>query len=178
MATTYSIARPYAQAAYEFARAKKELPAWSSMLHVAAQIVERPEISKLLSNTRISAQQWFSLCSDLLASYLDQDRKNFLRLITENRRLEALPAIAELFLEYEAQDNLLSEVEVTTAVPLDKKQELSLADKLSKIFNHKVNLRCVIDEHILGGAIVRAGDKVIDGSIRGQLSRLLEFAIR
>jgi F-type H+-transporting ATPase subunit delta len=178
MATLNSIARPYAQAANATALAKKELPQWESMLRIAAEAVQEPLVSKALSNSRISPQQWNALLGDILASSLNDNRKNFLRLLTENRRLSALPMILELFKEYEARDNQASEVEVTTAVPLEKNYLQKLTDKLTQVLKHPVSLRCLVDENILGGAIVRAGDKVIDGSIRGQLTRLLEFAIR
>jgi F-type H+-transporting ATPase subunit delta len=178
MATINSIARPYAQAAYEFALAKKELPQWGTMLRTAAEAVQQPLVSKALSNSRVTSQQWYLLMSEILSSSLNESRKNFLRLLTENRRLSALPTIVELFKEYEARDNRESEVEVTTAVPLDKAHLQALTDKLTQVLKHQVSLRCQVDENILGGAIVRAGDKVIDGSVRGQLTRLLEFAIR
>jgi F-type H+-transporting ATPase subunit delta len=178
MTNINSIARPYAQAAYQFASAKKEAPAWGKMLERAAEAVQQPALSNLLNNSRISAAQWFSLLSDLLGTSLNEEKKNFLRLLTENHRLSALPTIAELFKEYEALDNRSAEVQVTTAIPLDKTHQQKLADKLTQVLKQQVTLHCEVDENILGGAIVRAGDKVIDGSIRGQLTRLLEFAIR
>lgn len=173
-----AIARPYAQAAYEFAKAKQEVPLWESMLRTAASAVREPHIARLISNTRISSEQWFSLLSDILKPYLNDDRKNFIHLLTENKRLSCMPDIAELFKEYEALDNKIAEVQVTSAVPLDDKQKQKLADKLSQYFKHPVTLRCILDKNILGGFIIHAGDKVIDSSVRGQLTRLLEFVIR
>jgi F-type H+-transporting ATPase subunit delta len=178
MATLSAIARPYAQAAYEFAQAKQEISAWQTMLAAAAQTVQQPVISNVLTNTRISSQQWYSLLVDVLKPHLNESRKNFLKLITENKRLSALPTIADLFKEYEAINNKTSEVQVTTAVPMNATQQEKLTEKLTKLLKQQVTLRCDIDENILGGAVVRAGDKVIDGSVRGQLTRLLEFAKR
>ncbi len=178
MATINSIARPYAQAAYEFARAKKDLSRWGMMLGTAAEAVQQQDISKVLSNSRITPEQWFLLMSDVLSSFLNESIKNFLRLLTENKRLAALPLIYSLFKEFEARDNRSAEVEVVTALPLDHPRQKQLADKLTQLLKHQVTLRCAVDENILGGVIVRAGDKVIDGSVRGQLTRLLEFAIR
>lgn len=178
MATLSAIARPYAQAAYEFAQAKNELPVWSIMLQTAAQAIEQPQLYQLIANTRISSQQWFSLLSDILKPYLDESRKNFLRMVTENRRVSAFPEISMLFRDYEILNKQTSEVQVTTAFHMDEKQKQSLAKKLTEFLKYRVNLLCEVDENILGGVVIRAGDKVIDGSIRGQLSRLLEFAIR
>ncbi|HSW70666.1 MAG TPA: F0F1 ATP synthase subunit delta [Gammaproteobacteria bacterium] len=177
MATIASIARPYAQAAYNFALAKKELPLWEKMLQSATELVQEPRIAKLLAHSRISAQQWFLLFSEILAP-LNENTKNFLRLITENKRLSALPTILELFKEYEASDRQAVEVGVITALPLEERYHHKLKDKLTETLKQEVSLRCEVDENILGGALIRVGDKVIDGSIRGQLTRLLEFAIR
>lgn len=176
MATLSVIARPYAQAAFEFAQNKKELAVWGTMLETLAATAASPAVSKLLSNTSISPQQWYALFSDVAAPYLNDSRKNFLRILTENKRLGAIAAIVELFKEYEAEHNQLSEVEVISAVPLSAVQQEKLKAKLSRLLDQEVNLRYQIDESILGGVIVRAGDKVIDGSVRGQLTRLLEFA--
>src|SRR5690348_11000334 len=101
MATPNAIARPYAQAAYEFALSRKELSQWEAMFRLGAEVVEQPLIAKALSNSRVSSQQWFKLMSDLLAPTLNASRKNFLRLLTDNRRLGAFPVILDLFKEYE-----------------------------------------------------------------------------
>ena len=178
MATIIAIARPYAQAAYQFASAKKELPQWGALLESAANLVKDPAVASLMTNTRILPEKWLSLFKEVLAPYLNEERQNFLRFLAENSRLSALPAIAVMFKEYEAQNNKVAEVQVTTAIPLNIKQQEKLAAKLTLSLKHQVTLRCEVDENILGGAIVRAGDKVIDGSVRGQLTRLLEFAIR
>lgn len=178
MATLSAIARPYAQAAYEFAQEKQDLAVWDLMLQTAAKAIQLPVLSKLLSNDRVSPKQWFSLLCDILKPCLNEERKNFLRLLTENKRIAAFPDISEMFRQSEILNKQASEVEVITAVSLDTQQEQQLAEKLSGFLGYKANLRCQVDEHILGGALVRAGDKVIDGSLRGQLTRLLEFAIR
>jgi F-type H+-transporting ATPase subunit delta len=185
MANFSAIARPYAQAAYEFAQAQQALPLWEELLRTAAETVQLPALASLLSNDRISAKQWFSLLSDILKSSVsaqvqqtNENWKNFLRLVSENKRVSILPQIYALFKEYKALHNHVSVVEVTTAIPLAAKQQQKLTDKLSKRLHYPVTLRCTVDENIVGGALVRAGDKVIDGSVRGQLTRLLEFVIR
>lgn len=96
MASLQAIARPYAQAAYEFAQAKNDLVAWDNFLETAVARVQLPAVSKVLGNSRITPQQWFLLFSELLSTSLNEDRKNFLRILTENRRLVALPEIALL----------------------------------------------------------------------------------
>lgn len=178
MATLSAIARPYAQAAYEHAQAKQEISAWQAMLAAAAQVVRQPIISSVLTNTRVSPQQWYSILADVLNPYLNESQKNFLRLVAENKRLLVLPSIAELFKQYDAINNKVTEVQVTTAVLMNSDQQQKLTEKLADLLKHQVTLRCKVDKNILGGAIVRAGDKVIDGSVRGQLTRLLEFAKR
>jgi F-type H+-transporting ATPase subunit delta len=178
MATTSAIARPYAQAAFEYAQAQSDLPGWEAMLKSSAEAIAQPELAAIVSNTRVTSEQWFDLLSSILGPVLNDSRQNFLRLLTDNSRLAALPEIAKLFKEYEALNNKTAEAQVYTAVPMNEAQQTKLAQKLEKLFNNHITLNCQIDESILGGAVVRVGDKVIDGSVRGELTRLLDFAIR
>jgi len=178
MATTSAIARPYAQAAFEFARDRNDLASWEQLLRAAAEVVQRPDLSRVLNDPRVSPQQWLVLFGDLFAPLLDESRRHFLQLLVKNRRLPAFPAIADLFAKYRARYQDTIELEVITAVATDEVYQQKLAAALTKHFKHPVSLRCTVDANILGGAMVRAGDRVIDGSVRGQLTRLLEFAIR
>lgn len=178
MAALSALARPYAQAAYEFALSQQDVAAWDALFAAATLIIEQPALQQLLTNVLISSEQWFTLLSELLQSYLNEQRKNFLQLLCDNKRVAMIPAITQLFKEYDILNKQAAEVEITTAIPLNDQQKQQLMAKLTKLLNYQVSLRCLIDANILGGAVVRAGDKVIDGSVRGQLMRLHEFAIR
>ncbi|MEO8400885.1 MAG: F0F1 ATP synthase subunit delta [Gammaproteobacteria bacterium] len=170
-----TIARPYAVAAFEFASAKNTLPAWEAMLDAAAILAEDPAVQRLLTNPRVTVKQLAKFYSDVLAKSLDSDRANFIHLLAEYNRLPALPEIAALFKQYQAAKEKTLTVQVTSAVNLDEKYKHKLAAALTKRFKRQVSLECNIDADLLGGAIIAAGDTVIDGSIRGKLSRMIEF---
>jgi F-type H+-transporting ATPase subunit delta len=169
-----TLARPYAVAAFEAALEKNALMAWEGMLSIAAAVVQHDDVARLLDNPRITTQQLFELFSDVLSSVLDSEQKNFLHLLVENKRLPLLPDIALLFADYRAEHEKTINVEVVSAVTLDTIYQQKLSQTLTKRLHRKVSLQCSVDPSLLGGAVVRAGDTVIDGSVRGKLNRLLE----
>lgn len=170
-----TIARPYANAAFEYALANNSVAAWDSFLQFAAAIVQDENVNTLLTNPTMTARQLGDLLCDLLSAGLDASQENFIRLLADNHRLAALPEITQLFKEHrEAQEKTLS-VRVTSAVPLSADYQKLLQETLTKRFARKVSMQCELDPDVLGGAIIYAGDKVIDGSVRGKLNRLMEF---
>lgn len=178
MANLAGIARPYAIAAFESAREKQQLPAWKNFLAAAALVVQQPAMLKLLGDPSVSPSKLSDLFIDVLASTLDNERKNFLLLLTQNKRLNALPAIVELFNTYYAALEKVSTVRMVTAIDVKDDFKHKLTEALSKSTASDVTLACEVDPAIIGGAIIHIGDKVIDGSIRGKLTRLLEFSLR
>lgn len=169
-----TIARPYAQAAFEYAVSKNELAAWEGMLHSAAKIVQQKEVINLLNNPKMTNQQMAELFCDVLEKMLDVEKKNFIRILAENKRLLVLPDIAALFTNYRAEKEKTVEVEIVSAFPLDETYKDKFINSLTRRLQRAVSLQCDVDATLLGGAIVRAGDLVIDGSVRGKLNRLLE----
>lgn len=169
-----SIARPYAVAAYEFATSERDVAAWEKMLTTAAIIAKDRQMQKLLKNVRVDQDAAKSVMHDVLKTQLNNNRKNFIDLLCDNRRLLALPQILELFRTYKDRDNKKIPAEVVSAVALDDKYKLKLEKSLAKHFQGEMELSYKLDPSILGGILVRAGDRVIDGTVRGKLSRLLE----
>jgi F-type H+-transporting ATPase subunit delta len=169
-----NIARPYALAAFEYARDKQQLPAWKGFLASAALTAKDPAVAKLLANPEIEASRLFDLFQGVLASILDAEQKNFLLLLAQNRRLLALPAIADVFDAYYAALEKTSNVRVITAIDIQEDYKQTLTRALSKRIERDVILHCETDPAILGGAIIHIGDNVIDGSVRGKLNRLRE----
>ena len=169
-----TIARPYAIAAFEYALDKNDLSGWGSLLEIAANIVHDDAMSQLLQNPDVRQEELIDIFYDVLGKNLTPEKKNFLHLLAEYRRLEALPDIAELFKTYQAQYEKTITVELISATALDKSSQQKIIDALTNRLKRKVSLQCKIDETLLGGAMVRAGDMVIDGSVRGKLNRLLE----
>lgn len=174
MANFSSIARPYALAAFECARDKQQLPAWKHFLETASSIASQPAIIKLITNPELPSAKLFDLFHELLATQLDTERKNLLLLLSQNKRLNVLPEIAEEFNTYYAALEKLSRVRVITAVEAQENFRQQLAQALTKRIQREVTLQCEVDPALIGGAVIHIGDRVIDGSIRGKLSRLLE----
>ncbi|HLB41718.1 MAG TPA: F0F1 ATP synthase subunit delta [Gammaproteobacteria bacterium] len=174
MSNVTHIARPYALAAFEYARDKQQLVEWKIFLETASYTAQQADIVKLLSNPQISSDKLFELFNAVLASLLDIERKNFLILLAQNKRLIALPDISVLFNAYYATLEKTSNVRVITAIESKEEFRNQLAAILTKRIQHDVTLHCEIDQTILGGAVIHLGDRVIDGSIRGKLTRLLQ----
>lgn len=172
------IARPYAIAAIEFARSKQQLPSWKTFLQTAAQIAKDASIIKILANPAISSTKAFDLFHEVLASLVTPEQKNFLSLLAQNKRLVVLPEIAELFDAYYASLEKITAVRVITAVEIEKEFQQVLTQALAKRVQRDVTIKCEIDPSLLGGAVIHIGDRVIDDSIRGKLTRLLEFSLR
>ncbi|SRR5579883_441767 len=174
-----NIARPYAWGAFEYARDKQALSEWKAFLASAANVVQHPDVSKLLQNPDISSAKLGEFFESVLASLLDPEKKNFLRLLAEHKRFAILPEIATLFNAYEAALEKISMVRVITAIDTSEDYREKLAQLWKHRLQREVKLRYEVDPSILGGAIFYLDDgKVVDASIRGKLTRLLEFSLR
>lgn len=178
MANLSSIARPYALAAFEYSRGKNELPEWKIFLESASCAAQDSMVVRLLDHPEIPAAKLGELFEGVLASQLNEGRKNFLRLLAQNGRLPALPEISKSFNACYATLEKISTVHVTTAIEINDSFRQKLARSLSSRTQRDVRLECKVDPAILGGAVIHIGDRVIDGSLRGKLTRLLEFSLR
>jgi len=167
-----TIARPYAKAAFEYAQTGNAAAAWSRGLNTAAQIVADPLVAALTKSPRCSAADLASLIADVAGADLDAGMQNFVHILAENRRLLLLPEIAAHYQELRAEVENTVDVEVISAVPLNTAQQEKLSAALSTRLKRKVRMQNSVDAALLGGAVVRAGDLVIDGSLKGRLQRL------
>ena len=172
MAEMTTIARPYARAAFEHAQAGQALTGWSEMLQFAAAVVTDADMQGLLASPDVSPQDKAKAVVDVCGDRLDAGGQNFIRLLADNRRLTALPAIAEVYEELRAEAERSVEAEVVTAFELRDEQKDSLAAALKRRLDRDVVLNCSVDETLIGGVKVRAGDLVIDGSAKGRLAKL------
>jgi len=173
-----NIARPYARAAFEYAKEKKQAAQWKIFLETASYIVLLPDVMQLLANPEFPSKKLFDLFYETLQPYVDEARKNFLLLLANNQRLIILPEVAALFSAYYETLEKRSKVRVVTAMKIEDEFRHKLTQALTNRIQHDVTLHCDVDPSILGGAVIHIGDKVIDGSIRGKLTRLLEFSLR
>jgi F-type H+-transporting ATPase subunit delta len=167
-----TIARPYAKAAFEYARAANALAAWSQGLKVAAEIVADPRVAELLNDPRRTAADLAGLIIDAAGPKLDAAMQNFVRVLAENHRLVLLPEIVGHYEAARAQVENTVDVEVVSAVALDAAQAEKLKQALNTRLRRQVRMQNSVDASLLGGAVIRAGDLVIDGSLKGRLDRL------
>jgi F-type H+-transporting ATPase subunit delta len=172
MAETITVARPYAQAAFDEASKHGELKSWSEMLKSAAQAVINPEICAIITSPRVIKSQLEALMLTLSGGTVSRVQGNFIKLLVESQRLILLPEIVVLFevMRSEAEKNV--DVVVTSAFDLSEAQKQKITGALQKRMGREIRLRCETDQKLLGGVIIRAGDKVIDGSARTHLSEL------
>jgi F-type H+-transporting ATPase subunit delta len=170
MVEKVTLARPYAKAAFEAARDSKGFAHWSQMLAAAATTVADERVVKLLTSPRVQPADLVELIAE--ASGADEHGRNFLNTLAQNRRLAVLPEVAAMFEELRAEVENITDVHVTSAVPLDEAQRTRLAAALKKRLKREVRLHCAVDAALIGGAVVRAGDFVIDGSLKARLERL------
>jgi F-type H+-transporting ATPase subunit delta len=172
MAERVTIARPYAKAAFGYAREHGNFAQWSDALNVAASVVADENVARLLGNPRVTPRELVDLIGDVGGAAIDAQVRNFLDALATNRRLNLLPDVAALYELLRAEVENVADVQVTSAVPLDEAQRQRLTAALRKRLKRDVRLHCDVDAALIGGAIVRCGDLVIDGSLRARLERL------
>ena len=174
MAELTTLARPYAKAVFAEAQEKNALDAWSDDLAILAAFAADADMAKVLVHPSLTAEQQAQALTDVCGDKLKDAAKNLVAVLAENKRLPLLPEIAALYEELKAQLQNTVDVVVTSAQELSSDQADKLAQALKAKLNCDVRLTSEIDESLIGGAIIRAGDLVIDGSITGKLSKLAE----
>ncbi len=172
MTAFISIARPYARAAFDCARDEKNISAWSILLKQAASVINAEPMQKLLKNPCIDKMVAFECLLELCKTVIFPFGKNFLKLMAVNQRLLVLPKVEDLFKRYRAAEAKEVTACAFSTLPLTKLEEQTLEKKLSMRLQHHIKLTHCIDKNLLGGLVVRVGDLVIDGSVRGKLERL------
>jgi F-type H+-transporting ATPase subunit delta len=172
MAEKATIARPYAKAAFESAQQHGAFDRWSTVLATASSVVQDERVARLLLSPRVKPDQMAGLIGEISGQALDDQTRNFLATLASNRRLGLLPEIATMFESLRADAENTADVHVVSAVQLNDAQKQRLAEALKKRLKRDVRLHCDVDESLIGGAVVRSGDFVIDGSLKARLDRL------
>jgi F-type H+-transporting ATPase subunit delta len=181
MADSHTIARPYAEAVFELAREAGELDEWSTALNVASNVMANGKVAKFLANPSLTDGERLKFLTGLIDAAGDGDNiltgqakegRNFLKLLLEYGRIAVLPEIAEHFDALKAEVENTIDVTVTSATTLDDAQKKVIAEALGKRLGRNVRLEAELDESLIGGAVIRAGDIVIDGSLRSRLKGL------
>jgi F-type H+-transporting ATPase subunit delta len=170
MADRLTVARPYARAA--FAQAGSNLGAWSEALGRAALAVGDARVRALFGSPKVSAQRLAGLVADVAGPSLDQNGRNFQQLLAENVRLQFQPEMAQLFDQLKAEAERVVDVSITSAAPMGTDEQQKLVAALEARFKRKVRVQSAVDPSLIGGAVVRAGDLTIDGSVKARLASL------
>ncbi|MFU8832143.1 MAG: F0F1 ATP synthase subunit delta [Wenzhouxiangella sp.] len=167
-----TLARPYARAAFQVASKGSASATWSNNLALAATVVSSPDVHQLIGDPRVGREQVLALFASVGEDRFDASFNNFLQVLATYGRLELLPEIAAQFehLRREAEQRI--RVEVSSAMAMSDDEAAALKERLKARFAREVDLEIKVDESLIGGAVIRAGDQVIDGSVRGRLEKL------
>ncbi len=171
MAELTTLARPYAQAVFELALEKKKLQAWTTIFRDLVAVLQQPQIHALMNNVKISRAQLTGVFHDVCGEAVGVPAKNLLALLIQNGRLKLLPEISNVYEVLRAEAESVLEAKVISAFPLTPAQEAEIAAALKVRLGRDIKIKTIIDKTVLGGAIVRAGDLVIDGSVNGSLAK-------
>jgi len=173
-----TLARPYAEAVFRLASERRNLAGWSDMLKLASTVASDPQMSRLIDNPRVPRERFVEFFLDVCGKKLDHDGGNFIRLLAENRRVQLLPEITSLFETLRATAESRVDAEVVSATAVSAEQLKSIAAALKKRLGREVSLATRVDPSLVGGIVIRAGDLVIDGSVRGKLGALATHLTR
>ncbi|MBA5764178.1 F0F1 ATP synthase subunit delta [Vibrio sp. 404] len=171
MSDLTTIARPYAKAAFDFAVEKDQLDQWGQMLSFSAEVAKNQQVKELLTSS-MSADKLAEIFVAVCGDQVDAHGQNLMKVMAENGRLTAIPDVCEQFFILKKEHEKEIDVEVISAFELSGEQLANISSKLELRLERKVKLNCSVDEALLGGVIIRAGDLVIDDSARGRLNRL------
>lgn len=172
MASHHQLARPYAKAVFELARDAGQFKEWSAQLGLIAGVVAQPEVAALITHPALTRNALSGALIEGLGSALSPEGANLVRTLVENRRLQAAGALAVQFEQLRAEAERRINVEITAAVEVPAAQQKLLAQAIAGRLQREVEISWKADPAILGGAVIRADDLVIDGSVRGELERL------
>lgn len=177
MAEKQTTARPYAEAAFALAAERSALAAWSEMLGFISAVASDAHMARLASDPRVDRARFVELFLDVCGQRLNAEGANFVRLLAENRRLGLMPEIVAQFEQRKAEAERRVEADVVSAFVLEPAQIERLEQALKRRFGREVHLNTRVDTALVGGIVIRAGDTVIDGSVRGRLNALASYLI-
>lgn len=181
MADYAAVARPYAKALFHIAQSSKQEAEWSDVLSVLKASMSHDHIETLLTDPTMGQPVWMSLFEDILqgacakaVTLLGDQLGRFLTVVLDAHRQAALPGIADHYHQLVADAQGVKDVSMTSALPLSDDEKATWQERLKKQFDATVNVTFSVDPDLIGGAILRSGDSVKDGSVRGKLNRLAQ----
>lgn len=167
-----TIARPYAEAVFERAKQTGQLEAWSQALALLASVASDPQVAPQIANPNVPRERIRDLLIQVGGDALPGEAANLVRLLADNARLAAIPEITELFEARREADQGVRQVQVRSAFPLAEAERQALAEAMARRLGAQVELAVEEDPALIGGVEIRAGDLVIDDSVRGKLKQL------
>ena len=173
MSELTTVARPYAKAAFDFAVEQNAVAKWQDMLVFAGEVADNEDMHQLMTGA-VAADQLAEIFINVCGEQIDEHGQNFIKVLAENKRLVALPAISELFNALKADYDKEIEVQLTSASALSDAQTAEISASLEKRLARKVKLNCNVDPALIAGMVINAGDTVIDGSVKSKLNRLAD----
>jgi len=172
MAEPITVARPYAEAVFELARQTNALPVWSEMLRNASAVSSDARMRAALDNPKLSAGDKEALFLSICGDQLNAEGRSFVRVLVTADRIGLLPEIRELFELKKDEADGVARAQITSAFPVDDAELAALKAALEKRFGKKVEASVTVDRGLIGGARIVVGDKVIDGSVDGELKAM------
>jgi len=172
MAENVTVARPYADAAFELARGAGALGPWSEALGRMAAVAADPSMRACINDPKLSEEQLYSLFLDVSGNGLTPELQKFVRVLVDNERLQLLPEIRDLFVDYKNEHEGVLEAEIASAFPLDDAALTRLKADLEQRFKKQLQVKVSLDPELIGGVRITVGDEVIDASVRGKLANM------
>lgn len=165
-------ARRYAEAAFEVALRDGTVDSWRSELEAAAAVVADPRALGTLANPAVSIDQRSAAVGALLKGIAAPQVQNLVQLLLKRGRIEQLPRVAAEFRRLDDRRQGITHATITSAAPLTQDELRAITQRLEQQSGGRIALDVQVDPSLLGGLVVRVGDRLIDGSVRGRLERL------
>ena len=172
MAENLTLARPYAEAAFQLAKGAGNLPAWSESLSALAVVTASEQMVESIGNPRMTPNQLTQLCIQVAGSELSVEQQNFVRVLVDNQRLSVLAEISTLFDQLKHAHEGVKDAEITSAFALDDTTLKALVTNLERKFGCRMEVSVKLDATLIGGVRIAVGDEVIDASVRGKLAAM------
>jgi F-type H+-transporting ATPase subunit delta len=174
MAELATLARPYASAVFATAQGESSLERWSRMLTFLVAASSDPQVKRLLDAPEVGDEQKAFRLAELCGDELNDRARKFVQVLAQNKRLDIISEIHKQFEERRATEEQTLDVEVISAYPMSDEERAQLSRALATKYAKEIDMTSAVDSNLIGGAIIRAGDTVIDGSLRGKLDKLAE----
>lgn len=172
MSEANTVARPYAQAVFDEAWRLGDLKGWSAVLETLAESLGNSEVRTVVGDPRVDKSKIEELVVALCGNRLSEQQRNFIRVLIDNRRLDVVTEILATYEALRAEAEKIADVTVASAFELSEAQQQKIAAALKARMQREIRLNCKVDKTLLGGVVIRAEDKVIDGSARTRLGEM------